>query len=284
MDWPLQGLTMLGLGRLDDLQSCVESVVRDRVPGDLIEAGAWRGGASILMRATLDSLGERDRAVWVADSFEGFPDSDAGKSGELDLSAYDFLVAPLDEVRDNFARFGYGRGVRFVPGLFEETLPNLTDERWAVARLDGDTYEATKTSLRCLYPRLSTGGYLIVDDYRTFEGCRQAVDEFRRDYGITEALEEVDFPSARWRREDATPIEPPPAPVRPPKVDGARRTDAVSPPRQGSVPTERELALTGEVAELRARLAVAEADLRRMLSSPFRAPGSWLRRRLRRGS
>src|SRR5881628_4098632 len=57
MDWPLQGMTMIGLNRLDDLESCVEAVVRDGVEGDLIEAGAWRGGASILIRATLDSLG-----------------------------------------------------------------------------------------------------------------------------------------------------------------------------------------------------------------------------------
>ena len=88
MDWPLQGLTMTGLRRLDDLQGCVESVVRDGVEGDLIEAGAWRGGASILMRATLDALGDT-RTVWVADSFQGFPDDEAGE--RIDLSTYEFL-------------------------------------------------------------------------------------------------------------------------------------------------------------------------------------------------
>jgi O-methyltransferase len=284
MDWPLHGLTMVGLGRLDDLQSCVESVVRDGVPGDLIEAGAWRGGAAILMRAILDSLGERDRTVWVADSFEGFPSDEAGKSGDLDLSGYDFLVAPLDEVRDNFARFGCERGVRFVPGFFEETLPQLSDGRWALVRLDGDTYEATKTSLECLYPGLSTGGYVVVDDYRTFEGCREAVDEFRREHGITEPLEDVDFPSARWRREQETPIEPPPASVRRPKVSGAPRADDSSRPRDESIPTARELALSREAEELRGRLAACEAELQRMLASPFRAPAAWLRRRLRRGT
>jgi O-methyltransferase len=284
MDWPLHGLTMVGLGRLDDLQSCVESVVRDGVPGDLIEAGAWRGGAAILMRATLDSLGERDRTVWVADSFEGFPSDEAGKSGDLDLSGYDFLVAPLPEVRESFARFGCERGVHFVPGIFEETLPGLSDGRWAIVRLDGDTYEATKTSLEYLYPGLSAGGYVIVDDYRTFEGCREAVDEFRREHAITEPLEDVDFPSARWRREHAMRIEPPPAPVRRPKVNGGPRTDGASRPRDESIPTARELELTSEVAELRGRLGVAEAELQRMLASPRQALAAWLRRRLRRGA
>jgi hypothetical protein len=71
-DWPLDGLTMVGLKQLDDLQACVESVVRDGVSGDLIEAGAWRGGTSSLVRATLDTLGAGDRTLWVADSFAEF--------------------------------------------------------------------------------------------------------------------------------------------------------------------------------------------------------------------
>ena len=155
IDWPLHGLTMVGLARLADLQSCVETVVRDRVPGDLIEAGVWRGGASILMRAVLDALGSTDRIVVVADSFEGFPDIDAAESDGVDYS-YEFLVAALDDVRDNFARFGYERGVDFVPGFFEETLPHplgpagshvcgravgrrliQCDERWVAQPLPG---------------------------------------------------------------------------------------------------------------------------------------------------
>ena len=122
MDWPLQGLTMIGLSRLDDLQRCVEAVVRERVDGDLIEAGAWRGGAAILMRATLDSLAGDPREVWVADSFQGFPpggERDFPPERELDdLGVFDFLAVPLEEVEANFARFGLERGVRFVPGFF----------------------------------------------------------------------------------------------------------------------------------------------------------------------
>ncbi|HKE79614.1 MAG TPA: TylF/MycF/NovP-related O-methyltransferase, partial [Solirubrobacteraceae bacterium] len=115
MDWPLHGLTMVGLGRLDDLQECVEAIVRDGVAGDVIEAGSWRGGASILMRAALDCLGD-GRTVWVADSFQGFPEAPAPDDGSLDLAAFDFLAVPVEEVRESFARFGCERGVELVPG------------------------------------------------------------------------------------------------------------------------------------------------------------------------
>ena len=193
LDWPLQGMTMVGLDRLDDLQRCVESVVADGVEGDLIEAGAWRGGASMLMRATLDSLGDA-RTVYVADSFEGFPADDS-------LDAYDFLAAPLEEVQESFARLGLEDGVRFIPGFFEATLPRLADGRWAIVRLDADTYAPTRLALRSLYPGLAPGGYLVLDDYGSFPGCRRAVEEFRAEHGITEPIEKIDPTGVRWRRD-----------------------------------------------------------------------------------
>ena len=200
MDWPLQGLTMVGLGRLDDLQRCVEAVVADGVEGGIIEAGAWRGGAALLMRATLDTMGD-ERIVWVADSFQGFAPGDAPPDdGSIDLRAFDFLSVPEEEVRESFARLGLEEGVRFVPGYFEDTLAALAGERWAIVRLDADTYAPTRHALRCLYPGLAAGGYLIVDDYGAFEGCRRAVDEFRAEHDITERLEKVDATCVRWRR------------------------------------------------------------------------------------
>ena len=132
-DWPLNALTMVGLRRLDDLQACVESVVADGVEGDLVESGAWRGGSSILMRATLDSLGAHDRTVWVADSFQGFPAPEAGGDPDDETleeemgSARDYLSAPLATVKEHFARFGCAEGVSFVPGFFEDTMPQLDD-------------------------------------------------------------------------------------------------------------------------------------------------------------
>jgi O-methyltransferase len=247
MDWPLHGLTMVGLNRLDDLQACLESVCRDGVAGDVVEAGTWRGGAAILMRATLDTLGETGRTVFVADSFQGFPVAD-----ELgDLNANDFLAVPADEVRAHFARFGLSEGVKLVEGFFEDTLPGLADRRWALARLDGDTYAATRAALDALYPQLAVGGYLIVDDFGAMERreCRRAVEEFRAQHGISEPLEEVDWTCVRWRRTSDAPIA---VPAKPPRAPA--RAEAHPRPRAPHVPSGRERELEHELNQLRERL------------------------------
>lgn len=278
MDWPAQGLSMIGLTRLDDLQRCVETVVRDGIEGDLIEAGTWRGGASILMRATLDALGARERTLWVADSFQGFA---AGTEGDGDdLAVFDFLAVPLEEVRANFARFGCEGGVEFVPGFFEQTLPGLASRNWSIVRLDGDTYEATRVALHSLYPGLSVGGYLIIDDYGALDECRQAVEDFRRDHDITEPLEQVDWTCVRWRRERDAAIEP-----RPPQATAsapATAPQAMVRPARVPVPTVRELELTRELEQLRDRLAAAQAELQRHGAAFRTAPRRWIRRRLGR--
>jgi O-methyltransferase len=271
-DWPLHALTMTGLVRLDDLQHCVETVVRDSVAGDLIEAGSWRGGSSILMRAALDSLGAEDRTVWVADSFQGFPAPDptpnqdgsgSAYAGSLApyLAAFDYLAAPLDEVQESFTRLGCTRGVKFVPGFFDHTLPLLAgdDRQWSVIRLDCDTYDVTLLALRCLYPSLSVGGYLIVDDYLDIDECRHAVDDFRREHSIHEPLEQVDWSCARWRRGSEQPIERYVAPSG--EAPPPRR--AMKRPERRPVPTERELELEQQLGELSVRLNVLEDELSR---------------------
>lgn len=261
-DWPLDGFTMVGLDRLDDLRACIESIVRDGVPGDLIEAGAWRGGASIFARATLNSLGDDQRTVWVADSFQGFPvpedgGADADRAIESPLSKIDFLAPSVEEVKGYFARFGCEQGVTFVPGFFEDTLPSLRGERWSLIRLDADTYKATRLSLEALYPGLSTGGYLVVDDYfHPFisEACREAVDQYRRENRITEPIEQIDWTGARWRKQreqstDETPADHTSA------WAGSRPRGASALPVAASgsttrIPTDRELQLGDELAEL----------------------------------
>jgi O-methyltransferase len=274
-DWPFSGMTMVGLSRLDDLQACVESVVADQVEGDVIEAGTWRGGASILARATLDSLGADERTVWVADSFEGLPppDPEFPEDKELDLSGIDFLAVPPEEVRSHFARFGCEHGIELVEGLFDETLPSLREHRWAVVRLDGDTYEATWIGLESLYPGLSAGGYLIVDDYVLLEECRRAVDEYRSEHGITEPIEKVDWNGIRWRRES----EPVPTATSEGPVVRTGREQGSTPPGERrarpAIPTRRELELERDLADLRDRLGASEDELERVRSSAARARG-----------
>jgi O-methyltransferase len=203
-DWPGEGETMVGLRRLDNVAQCIDSVLSEDVPGDLIEAGVWRGGVAIFMRGLLKARGVDDRTVFAADSFQGLPPpdeehypADAGDRHHLQA----FLAVTLEEVQASFARYGLlDDGVRFVPGWFSESLPPLRDHRWSLVRVDADMYESTMTALRCLYPSLSPGGYLIVDDYGAIPSCRQAVDDFRSENGITEEIEEIDWTGVYWKR------------------------------------------------------------------------------------
>jgi O-methyltransferase len=277
VDWPLQGLTMVGLGRLDDLQSCVESIVADNVEGDLIEAGTWRGGASILMRATLDSLGDSGRRVWLADSFEGFPEPDDAHPDTERLAEVDYIAVPLEEVKANFERFGLSEGVEFRPGFFHETMPGLRGQTWSLVRLDGDSYEATWLTLQSLYPGLSVGGYLVIDDYGALEECRRAVAEFRDRHGIEEPIEEVDWTGVRWRRTDPTPLEDVDLPATRSTRNGNRSVPREQRERRVHVPHMAEVALRQQLAERDRELS----ELRESLSGRGLTR---LLRRFRRGS
>lgn len=202
-DQPIHAETMVGLRRLDNVQRCVTDVIRESVAGDLLEAGVWRGGTTIFMRAILAAHGDAGRRVWVADSFRGLPPPDPERypaDSGLDLSGPTFSVA-LEEVKANFARYGLlDERVRFLEGWFKDTLPVAPIDQLAVIRLDGDIYESTIEALSCLYPKLSVGGYLIVDDYGCFEACRRAVDDYRSEHGVEEPIQTVDWTGAYWRR------------------------------------------------------------------------------------
>jgi O-methyltransferase len=203
-DWPVHAETMVGIVRLDNLQELLETVLADDVPGDVIETGVWRGGASIFMRGVLAAHGDRSRRVWLADSFAGLPEPDAERypadRGD-ELHTIDLLAVPLDTVKANFERYGLlDDQVRFLPGWFRDTLPGAPVERLSLIRLDGDMYESTIVALEALYPKLSPGGFVVVDDYGAIPGCRQAVDDFRRAGGIDAPLEPIDWTGVYWRR------------------------------------------------------------------------------------
>jgi O-methyltransferase len=201
--WSPYADTLIGLKRLDNLQDCIETVLRDRVPGDLIETGVWRGGACIFMRAVLAAHGITDRQVFAADSFEGLPKPDAERypadSGDKHHTVR-YLAASLEDVQENFRKYGLlDEQVTFLKGWFKDTLPAAPIERLAILRLDGDMYGSTMEALHSLYPRLSHGGFCIVDDY-ALPGCRQAVDDYRAQHRIGAEMKVADWTGRSWRK------------------------------------------------------------------------------------
>lgn len=204
VDWPQHAHTMVGLRRLHHLRECAEHVLRDAVPGDFIEAGVWRGGASIMLRAVLEAYGVHDRVVWVADSFRGLPPPNPDKypaDAGLHLEIYPELAIPLDAVKENFRAHGLlDDRVRFVEGLFADTLPAVPAREFALVRLDGDLYESTIDALDALYPRLASGGFAVVDDYGGLPACRAAVDDYRARHHIDEPIEIIDWTGIAWRK------------------------------------------------------------------------------------
>ena len=204
LDWPFNALTMVGLKRLENLQECVEGVIADGVPGDLIETGVWRGGAGILMRALLHVHGVTDRRVWLADSFAGLPPPSPDYPADAGLKFHeeDHLAVSLDKVKENFAKYGMlDEQVCFLEGWFSDTLPTVRDRTWSIVRLDGDMYESTIVALENLYPGLSPGGFLIVDDYGKVAQCRQAVDDYRAEHGIEAERHDIDGAGMYWRKD-----------------------------------------------------------------------------------
>lgn len=204
-EWIPDGETMIGLYRLDNIQDCLYDVIRRDVPGDFIETGVWRGGACIFARACLKAYGDNKRNVWLADSFKGLPPpneekypADAGDKHH----EWKQLNISRAEVEENFRKYGMlDDRVKFLEGWFKDTLPTAPIEKLAVLRLDGDMYESTMDAISALYPKLSIGGYIIIDDYLWHKPCAQAVEDYRAANNITEPVITVDKGAVYWRRE-----------------------------------------------------------------------------------
>jgi O-methyltransferase len=187
------------------LADAIAYVAANQIPGDIVECGVWRGGSMMLAATQLIELGAATRDLWLFDTFEGMtPPSDedrdfSGCHATEILDRGDFLAekcrayAPLELVAANLASTGYPRALcHFVKGPVEETLPNSAPASIAILRLDTDWYRSTKHELVHLFPRLSSGGILIVDDYGHWQGARKAVDEYFAECGIRVDLQRID--------------------------------------------------------------------------------------------
>jgi O-methyltransferase len=199
--------TMTSNERISALCHAVRYVARSNIPGDIVECGVWRGGSMMAAAMTLLSEGET-RTLHLYDTFEGMPPPtpidrriSSGKLAaeileESDKSSVFWAYAALDEVQANLVSTGYSRDrIHFIRGKVEETIPNQAPERISVLRLDTDWYESTKCELINLYPRLSVGGVLIIDDYGFWNGAQKATDEYIREQRLPILLQRIDSES-----------------------------------------------------------------------------------------
>ena len=171
-------------------------VVENKIPGAIVECGVWRGGSMHIVARTLDAIGDTSRELYLFDTFEGMTppsDKDVTFGGEpvsvlLDRrpkTAKIWAVASLDDVRQGFEEVPYPDDkIHFVRGPVEETLPEQAPDEIAILRLDTDWYESTRHELLTMYDRLAPGGVLIIDDYGSYQGAKQAVDEFIAATGV----------------------------------------------------------------------------------------------------
>jgi O-methyltransferase len=200
--------TMTSLERLYSLYQGVEYVCASEIEGDFAECGVWQGGSCMLMALALMRHRSTSRRIWMFDTFVGHPQPDAER--DVDLwgnraidewrrnqaagTGNEWGLASLAEVQANLASTGYPENrLHFIKGLVENTVPDNIPEALALLRLDSDWYESTRVALLHFYPRLVSGGVLIIDDYGHYKGQRQAVDEYFRDLAKRPLLHRIDY-------------------------------------------------------------------------------------------
>jgi hypothetical protein len=186
-------LSMVSLAGLFSTLAAAKYVAENDIDGDFVECGVWRGGNSIIAAEIFRRYSTQKR-VFLFDTFKGMTEpTQHDRSVENDQPALKEYIrlqgethnlwcfAPLDEVRGNFRRRNLlDQNVVFVEGPVEKTLlqSDLVPPRISFLRLDTDWYESTKVELEVLYPSLTKGGVLVIDDYGYWSGSKKATDEY----------------------------------------------------------------------------------------------------------
>ena len=190
--------TMLGTDRIRGLYDAVMTAVEQKIPGDIVECGAARGGSAALMGLTLNDA-KSDKRLWVCDTFEGIPEATGDDPPEA-LAYTGQFKGSVEEVEHLFTRLEIMESARLVKGMFQDTLLDLPVEQIAVLHLDGDWYASTKCGLESLYDKVVPGGFIQIDDYGHWPGCQKAVHEFFASRGINPLLDYLDYTGRQFRK------------------------------------------------------------------------------------
>lgn len=201
--FPVRAHTMISPRRMDNIRDLLQRVIKGGIPGDFVETGVWRGGACIYAAAVIKAYGS-NKKVWCCDSFEGLPPPnpemfpvDTGDKHHM----VKHLAVSLQEVMDNFKKYNLlDENVGFVKGFFSDTLHTLPTKDISVLRLDGDMYESTIVALRELEPRVSLGGFIIVDDAR-LPGAWHAVNDYLIETKRAVTPIDIDGESFYWQKD-----------------------------------------------------------------------------------
>lgn len=200
--------TMTGAEGLEATYALFQSlryIVRNGIPGAIVECGVWRGGSMMLAAYALQHFGDTSRQLHLYDTFAGMTEP-----GENDVDYNGQAMHPIwqritkdqqlmgfggaeAQVRENMRLTGYPeRQMHFIKGDVLETIPARGPSRIAVLRLDTDWYKSTLHELRHLYDLIVPHGVLIIDDYGWCRGARQATDEFFHERPFKPMLHRID--------------------------------------------------------------------------------------------
>jgi hypothetical protein len=202
----IKPFTMTSPERIVSLVRAVDYIEKNKISGDIVECGVWKGGSMMAALLSLIENGSKSRQAFLYDTYEGMSEptkedrsfkEDSALKAYIDKTSYWERIkcfSTLEEVQNNLSAINYPNNkIHYIKGKVEETIPGDIPDEIAILRLDTDWYESTLHELNYLYPKLTDGGVLIIDDYGHWKGCRKAVDEYFQKHNIQIYLSRIDY-------------------------------------------------------------------------------------------
>ncbi len=193
----------------DELNIIFKDIFLNKIEGDILEGGVWKGATAIYMKALINTY-QLDKKLWLIDCFGSFEDLDMNmyqkekdKIAIKKFANWGVKSPSLEDVKYNFNRFNlWDENNIVIKGDIFKTFVECRAKSLSLLRLDLDFYESTYFMLEKLYEKVSIGGYVIIDDYGVEDfNCSEAVDKFRSENNITGELKRVGHFVAYWKKE-----------------------------------------------------------------------------------